>query len=131
MKVIHAFPPNYEEICKVFPIAGIKTIVFTYGDILYRPGRSGAVPGHLKTHERTHEKQQGNDPAGWWAKYLVDKDFRLSQEVEAYRRQYRYFISTNHNIKEQVVFLDRIADDLSSEIYGNMVTKEEAKKLII
>jgi hypothetical protein len=131
MKVIKSFPPNYDEICKVFPIAGIKTIVFTYGDTLYRPGRSGAVPGHLDAHERTHTRQQGNDPAGWWKRYLVDKEFRLSQEVEAYRNQYRFFKSKNHNIKEQINFLDMIAYDLSSEMYGNLVTKEEAKKIII
>lgn len=131
MKVIKAYPPNYAEICKVFKIADKKNIVFTYGDTLYRPDRSGAIPNHLRVHERTHEKQQGGDPAGWWNRYLVDKDFRLSQEVEAYRRQYQFFISTNHNIKEQVAFLERISDDLASDIYGNLVTNSEAKRLIL
>ena len=130
MKIIKDFPPNYVEICKVFDITDIKTLVFTYGDTIYAPGKTRAIPKDLKIHEKTHQKQQGNDPAGWWKKYLTDKKFRLDQEVEAYGNQYRFFIGRNHNLKEQSSFLEKIVSDLSSRIYGNIVTKLEAEKLI-
>lgn len=130
MKVVYGYPPNYQDIIKVFDIANRPNLVFTYGDTIYTARYKGALPEHVKVHERTHQKQQGSDPAGWWAKYLTDTAFRVAQEVEAYRRQYKFFISKNHNIKEQQQFLTLKAMDLSSEIYGHVVTLQEAKDLI-
>jgi hypothetical protein len=131
MNIIRDFPPNYSEIIKVFPIVPtIKTIVFTYGDAVYKPYKKGTLTDHVKVHEKTHEKQQGNDPAGWWNKYLSDPKFRLDQEVEAYRNQYRFFVNKNYNFKERAKLLDGIAGDLASDMYGGIISKNEAIELI-
>jgi hypothetical protein len=131
MNLIHDYPPNYQDIIKVFPaVASIKTVIFTYGNYVYYPGKIKSIVEHLKVHERTHRKQQGDDPAGWWKKYLADPKFRLDQEVEAYRNQYQFYKGRNHNLKEQVSFLGHIADDLSSEIYGGIISRAEAIDLI-
>jgi hypothetical protein len=130
MKVVKDFPPNYNEIADVFNIKDKKGIVFTYGDTIYCPFKKGKIPEHLKVHEKVHMRQQGNDPASWWKRYLVDEEFRLRQEVEAYRKQYKFFKSRNHDLEEQKGFLEKIASDLSGEIYGNVISKEEAKKEI-
>lgn len=130
MNIVNELPPNYDEVAKAFDIRGRKGIVFTYGDTVYVPFKKGSIPDHLKVHERTHSKQQGGDPAGWWNKYIRFPAFRLEQEIEAYRNQYLFFKSRNHSIKDQKLFLDSIASDLSSGMYGGIINRDEARKAI-
>jgi len=128
MKVKHKFPPNIDKIRKVFPNLS-NGVVFTYGDKMYTP-HVKIIPKHLVEHEKVHVTQQGNDPEEWWDKYLKDEKFRLEQEIEAYRKQYRFFKDTC-KIKSRVPgFLDKIAQDLSGKIYGNIMNFEDAKKAI-
>lgn len=122
------YPPNYEEIKTRFDIEG-KPVVFTYGDILYNP-HEGGIPPHLIIHEKTHTKQQGNNPKEWWDRYLIDDKFRFDQEVEAYRNQYKFFKETTKDRNAVAKFLFKIASDLSGEIYGNLCTHTEAQQLI-
>lgn len=37
----------------------------------------------------------------WWNRYLIDREFRLTQEAEAYHAQYEYLkkIMTNKDLK--------------------------------
>src|SRR5258708_14781803 len=81
------FPPNYDQISKTFKLH--KNVVFTYGQTLYNPDRI-PIPDPLKIHEGTHTIQQGKDPALWWERYLIDSEFRLKQEAEAYG--YKYYV---------------------------------------
>lgn len=119
MNIIKAYPPNIVEIMKVFPIN--KNTVFTYGPDLYAPNINFELTRDLIIHEETHTRQQGDDPAGWWEKYLVDKQFRLEQEVEAYRNQYRYYCSMHKGRNERFNFLRMIASDLASPLYGSLI----------
>ncbi len=131
MIIIREYPPNYKEICKVFDIKDRGTIVFTWGDKIYCQDKVGKLPEDIKVHEATHQIQQAGDPKKWWDRYLIDISFRLDQEVEAYRNQYNFFLKFNHNIKDQEKLLDKISGDLSSKTYGNIVTKLEARNLIL
>ena len=128
MKIVNEWPKNIKEIEKVFNIRG-KEVVFTYGDILYNP-HNVEVHRHLLIHEQTHERQQGKDPESWWARYLKDKEFRLSQEVEAYQNQFKFIKSSIKDPYRVVLALDELAEHLSSRIYGNMIKFKEARKLI-
>lgn len=132
MKVVKKFPPNYEKIAAVFDIKG-KPVVFAYGESLFvGPNGVTAIPDHLMVHESTHSRQHAAYPGGveaWWERYLIDGAFRLSQEVEAYRNQYR-FVTENYARPQRKAILKYITHDLSSEIYGNLVSFEEAHKLI-
>jgi hypothetical protein len=119
MNIVKQYPPNITEIMKVFPIN--KNTVFTYGDTLYAPNVNFKLPPDLLAHEQTHTIQQGADPAGWWDKYLKDKDFRLQQEIEAYRNQYRFFCKFVKGRNERFNFLRTIAMDLSGSLYGNLI----------
>lgn len=129
MEIVADYPPNYKDIIAVFPfVKEHKGVIFTYGDTCYVP--SGAtLPDHLITHEETHTKQQGDNPAEWWTRYLSDKDFRLAQEVEAYGNQYRFFSKTNGNSHKKD-FLFRIASDLASPIYDLGISYQQAETLI-
>ncbi len=131
MKIVFSYPPNIEEIRKQFDIDG-KPIVFTYGDTLYNP-TSADISFDLMAHEQVHEKQHLNYNGGaeaWWTEYLNNKQFRLSQEVEAYRKQWSVFCSRVTNKNDRRRFINLIDGDLSSAIYGNVVTFNEAVRLI-
>ncbi len=112
----------------VFNLKGFKP-VFTYGDTLYNPTR-GQISQDLVAHEEVHERQQKLPGVkAWWNKYLVDEEFRLSQEIEAYRAQYA-FIKTQLNRKARMPLLKELATNLSSSLYGNLININEAKDII-
>ncbi len=128
MKIVNDFPPNYEAIKKAFNPP--KEIVFTYGDTIYAPYlQEELIPMNVIRHEETHAKQQ-IDPSSWWTRYLIDAQFRLEQELEAYQMQYKYFCKHNKFKKERAKFLLSIAKDLSSPTYGSIMNIEEAKERI-
>lgn len=130
MEVINEYPPNYKDITAVLQIVGRDSIVFTYGDKLYNP--SGAViADHLMVHEETHKRQQGQTtPAEWWRKYLADEEFRLDQELLAYRLQYRFMKSNGYPRNYRRDVLNKIAKDLAGKMYGHIISRDEAKRLI-
>lgn len=121
-------PPNYEEILKKFPVKDMP-VVFTYGDTLYNVPENYNVPQHLARHEFVHMKQQGEDPAGWWKKYIADDQFRLEQELEAYAVQYK-FVKETTSRKRSDHFLDVVAFDLSSDVYGRIISFQDAQTKI-
>ena len=126
MKIKYEYPPNIEEIRANFQLH--KGIIFTYGDTLYIPDR-GKIDEALIKHEETHTRQQGDTPDEWWQRYFIDKEFRIEQETEAYRNQYKYALE-NYNRQKRKYLLKVISEDLSSAMYGNVMTKEEAKETI-
>lgn len=80
----------------------------------------------LYIHELTHIQQQTN-PYTWWVRYVTSPKFRLSQEIEAHRNEYRA-VEGNREYKYKQLHI--IADRLASSLYKNLVTKEEAMRLI-
>lgn len=128
MKIVVGFPPNIDKIRAV--VTPSERTVFTYGDTLYNPGNHSPIPAELMAHEETHMLQQGDDPEGWWEKYLSDVNFRLEQEIEAYRVQYKKFRKMTTNKKARSQLADRLAKDLSSPIYGNVIDYYTARQKI-
>lgn len=131
MKIVQEYPPNYEEICEAIPgVRDNPEICFTYGDTVYSP-LTVDFPDHLRAHESVHinqQKQMGRDE--WWAEYLVSPEFRLKQEVQAYRAQYKV-VQRKHVWQNTEALMRSIAKDLSGEMYGNLLTYEEARKRIV
>lgn len=130
MQIVYDYPPNYKAIAKVFDIKDKPGIVFTYGFELYVPGGKGVeVDRHLMIHEETHARQQtAMGIEKWWEQYLSNASFRLTQELEAYRNQYRSMGSLS--LRSRAGYLDHIVRDLSGAMYGNVVTPEEARRLV-
>lgn len=127
MKILEEYPPNYEKIKARFDLTEAKPL-FTYGDTIYNPHKAELRPD-LLIHEEIHFHQQGDKPEDWWDKYLEDDEFRLSQEVDAYAVQYD-FVKNKVNTKKANWFLDRLAETLSSKIYGELLTFQKAKTVI-
>ena len=126
MQIIIENPPNILKIKQVFDIED-KKMVFCWGDVLYNPSGLN-IADHIKIHELVHSRQQVI-PQAWWDKYLIDSEFRLSQELEAYRAQYQF---SKKFIKDRNVlarFLWVIASDLAN-LYNVNISRQEAMKQI-
>ena len=127
MKVLAENPPNLSDIQKVFDV--LPTSVFCYGSIIYNPNRC-PIDIPIMAHEETHSRQQGDDPAGWWKKYLEDVEFRIEQEVAAYQVQYWLQCKIIKNRDIRALNLTRLAQSLSGGMYGCTMPLVEAKRLI-
>lgn len=129
MKIVYKKPPVWDEVVKKFDIEG-QLVIFAYGDKIYNPF-DAIIPDDLMVHEETHMRQQekfGNVKE-WWKKYLDDSKFRLYQELEAYQNQYKY-AKKNYSRQMTKALLKKISKDLSSSVYGNIISFAEAKNLI-
>lgn len=126
--VVHAYPPNYDDICAAIPAVRLnKHIVFTYGENIYNP-QNHNLPPDFMVHENTHVERQSK-PAEWWDKYLTDVQFRLDEELAAYRAQYKYAVD-HYSRAQRRALLTAITKDLSGSMYGKLVTRKEAIQLI-
>ena len=125
MKIVNEYPPNIKEIKKRFDVP--RNAIFTYGD-LYNPN-GVEISEHLLRHEEVHAKQQGDNPEVWWERYFEDSEFRLSQELVAYRKQIKSFKASTKNREEIAQYIFRLASDLSSKMYGSIISFPEAIKI--
>jgi hypothetical protein len=127
VKIVKGFPPNYAEI-KARLNPGPRT-VFAYGDTIYSPSTT-QLPPDLIAHESVHfgQQQRAGGPEAWWRRYLDEPQFRLDQEVEAYRAQFALCSLLPRATRRK--FLANISATLSGSMYGRLVTKEQAKLLV-
>jgi len=128
MRIIKSQPPIYTDIIAAFPeVANAENPMFTFGDTIYNPS-GNEIPPYAIAHEEVHEKQQKvHGIKQWWWTYLRSPEFRLEQELEAYRVEYRAFCKIyKKNRKEQFKFLLYQAKMLSSPFYGNLLSTQEA-----
>lgn len=114
--------PLYKEYEKYFKLN--DGTIFAYDNTIYT---SNDLPNDFIEHEKVHLKQQNTIGCdNWVALYMRNKEFRLKQELEAYRYQLSVIKDKNKRSKAKTEF----AKILSSEMYGNMVSEEEAKNLL-
>ncbi len=122
-----SIPDIYWRCKEQFNVDWNDGIVITYGDTIYCKNK---ISEDLKVHEATHVRQQkeiGKDV--WWDRYLSDKNFRLSQEVESYRNQLDFIKKCcNRNYRR---FMEKEIINDMSKLYGNMCTKDEARELVL
>ncbi len=128
-KVSNQIPAVYQKCHEVFGVEWDDGIVITYGDTVYS---KFPISPDLKVHEVTHviqQREMGKDV--WWKKYFEDVEFRLSQEKEAYINQSKWIKNNVKDRNERFRRLNKIANDLSSFVYGNIISKSEANKLLL
>lgn len=98
-------------------------VAFPYKGKIYSNKK---LPNDLIEHEKVHFKQQdeiGDDV--WIEEYLSNPSFRLKVELEAYRHQLSLYTPLVRSL-----LLGNIAKVLSSPMYGNIVTYQEARGLL-
>lgn len=125
MRLVKGLPPNIEEIRQYLPID--PNAVYTYGDTVYT--NVDTVPEDILEHEKVHQKQQGTNPDWWWKRYLIDPQFRLEEEVEAYAAQLSWVKErTNNKIASECLY--DLAQNLRAPMYGLNLSHQKAEQLI-
>lgn len=109
-----------------------KDIIFTFHDGIYT---LNPFPEDVFVHECVHYVRQGGGDnlelaKQWWDRYAVDPKFRYDEELLAYRAQYK-FIQKHFNKPQAFEYAKRLAKDLSSSMYGGMISFEGALNAII
>ena|SRR3990167_6860710 len=127
MKIIKAYPPNISQIREY--LTPPPQAVFAFGETIYNPS-GDEIRADTKYHETIHFRQMKEYPSSeiWWTKYLIDKDFRLKMEIEAYGEQVAFVKrhATNKEVKE---LLDEIGEALAMH-YNLGITKHQALTLV-
>jgi hypothetical protein len=125
VKQSHEKPEIYDLLKTNFGVNWNKGVIITYGDTIYCKWK---VKEPKLTHEKVHIKQQkemGVDE--WWDKYLSDEQFRLQQELEAYKAEIEWI---KENVKGFVLkdkMISKIIMDISSDMYGGIISFNKAK----
>lgn len=122
IKPLKEFPlmARYKE---VFPDINTHTVIAWKGNIY----SNSALPDHLIVHEELHLKQQEEMGVDLWVeKYLTDMNFRFKMELDAYRAQVQSVKDRERKNKVRVAS----AELLSSSLYGNLISKQEAFNLL-
>ncbi len=126
MKLSNRKPDIYEKCKRVFGVDWDRGVIITYGDTVYC---KVPISDALIVHEQTHiDQQKAYGVEAWWDRYFVDVEFRLSQEVEAYRNQVKY-MREHCPRAERRRLLALIYKDMA-RMYGGMCTEEEAERLL-
>lgn len=121
-------PPIFPKIQEVFPYADWEEVIIAYGDTIY----SKYPISLLKMeHELTHVRQQTDmDKDLWWDQYLQNPSFRLEQEIEAYRAETKLACKVIKDKNQRFNYINALAEDLSSPLYGNVCTFSQALSLL-
>ncbi len=124
MEILIEQPPILDKILK----AGMKpqkTTIFAYKGKIYNP--SGVdIPADILVHEEVHLKRQEGAEDDWYDKYLTDKEFRLNEEILAFREQYKFYCEMVRDRNLRARYLHSLAKNLSSEVYGGIIKLDEA-----
>lgn len=100
-----------------------KTI-FALGEDIYT---DYPLTNDLLVHELVHLRQQKEVGVKEWVyDFLYTPSLRLKYEVEAYREQLKSIKDGNRRFR---VYIES-ANNLSSPLYGSIVTKKEALELL-
>lgn len=130
IKVIFERPPNFAMILQRFPLAIRPQTVFSYGDRIYAP-EGKKLPPEIVAHEIVHcERQQEAGVDLWWEQYCADQTFRLMEELLAHQREYNTLCGMYPSRNGRRHALDAVAEKLSNRLYGPMITKDKAKKVL-
>ena len=123
--VVDDYPPNVSELRKKFPIG--PGVIFAYDGTIYNPGGRD-LPIWLVEHEKVHfgQQEEAGGVTEWWARYLVDTDWRFEQELAAHIVEYREFCHYNRDRNRQMQYLMQISSRLAGEQYGKLSTTREA-----
>jgi hypothetical protein len=133
-KVIIGKPPVYSACVTKFGKEVIegKPILFSWGDCIFNP-ENIIIPRELYAHESVHGSRQTTTDAfiwEWWGSYLSSEQFRFNEELLAHREEWRNYVRL-HPGKNCEHVLEAIAGRLASELYGSIVTLDDARQAIL
>lgn len=119
-------PPCYEQCHKQFGAEWDNGLIIAYGDTIHCAHIP--VSPQKEAHEQTHIDQQAGKPKEWWERYFADRDFRLSQEVEAYQNEIKFVKKYCKDRNQIARIVHRLCNDLA-RMY-DCVDFAEASKIL-
>lgn len=128
MEIVVSDPPLMDQIDAKFKVSG-KPVIFAWNGKIYNP-QGIYIPVQLIAHEKIHSDRQDNNPEGWWAKYIVDDEFRFFEELEAHLQELKVFegIYTDRNVRAR--YKHNLAVRLSSALYLNVVSYPDVMRIL-
>lgn len=129
MNIVKDNPPNYDKInAKFGPLPA--TVLFAYLPYIYNPS-GNFIPPEKIAHEQVHHEQQKDvGVEWWWEMYIGSKDFRLQEEIPAHQVDYKTYCQYVKDRNLQNDYLEFLAGQLSGPMYGGIIKRSEAKKII-
>lgn len=123
-------PSVYKILHDEFGVEWEDHILITIGDTIHTKDPDIVRPD-LLVHEKCHEVQQREmGIKEWWKRYLEDPRFRLDQECQAYKCQAIWLKKNLNDRNKRFKFIHSMAVDLSSEMYGKVISYNEAYKFL-
>lgn len=130
MKIVFDRPPNYAAIVAAFPhVPKTFGVLFCFGEYICNPDRVKIEPS-IVAHEGVHSQRQGDDPEGWWDRYLIDPRFRWAEELHAHIEEYAHAAGHEPQRRIRRFHLNQIAGRLAGPLYGHLTNLEGAKRLL-
>jgi hypothetical protein len=126
--ILNKQPPFWFIIREAFPSASLEKQVFAFYPNIYS---SVTLSDDILVHEYAHLKQQKSflGACYWWIWYILDPQYRVQMEIEAYKEQYKY-VKERYDRNLVSKLLDKIATNLSSEVYNLCISYEDARNAI-
>ena len=118
----------YQKLVDKFNISWDAGVIICYGNVFHCKYHIDA-PKYI--HELVHSRRQekiGKDL--WWELYINKSEFRLEEEVLAYRAEYKFICENVFDRNTRFEFLYEMARNLSSPQYGSLISGSDAMKLI-
>lgn len=131
-QIIYGKPPMFDEASKLFGVTEKDIIFYSYGDKIFSPAGK-MPPDDLLIHEGVHAEQQAHDDTGaklWWQRYMIDPEWRVEQEAEAFGEQLRWLRRRFKDRNTIARYVHHMASSLSGPMYGKVVDYTEAAKRI-
>ena len=108
-----------------------RYVIISYGNAIYSPKKE--LTPDLLVHELIHCERQGFSPDSakrWWEMYLRDENFRLQEELIAYKAQFEYCCKVYKDRNKRTKIQVALAQQLASEQYGKVITFGKALELL-
>ena len=128
MEIVVDFPPIYDEVRSVFPMAG-RGVIFAWGSKIYNPNNV-YIPLQLIAHEQVHGRRQGSDVRGWWRRYIDEKEFRLTEEILAHIAEMEYLLGPNPNRQTRRQIIRSTSKRLANPLYRYGISRAQAQVLL-
>lgn len=127
MKFSNECPPIFNKLHEAFGVEWGGNLCIAYADTIWH---TQPLDPSVIVHESVHLQRQNGQSDEWFEKYIKDPKFRFGEEILAYREQYKFIQATRRDRNEIARLLFKLAGDLSSPMYGSIVGKAEAMKII-
>ena len=114
--------PYLQEFQANFPVT--DQTIFVFKETIYA---NATPPPDVIIHEVAHMGQQKKvKPKKWIRRYLTEPQFRLDNELEAYKKQIKWLKVNVKDRNEIFGIRDESARHLSSALYGGIISYNEA-----